>query len=121
MCPLHPETPRRSLPILFLQVVTEHQLWVPCSIQQTHAAYLFHMCPAPYIKLTLVIYFTCGNVYVSILFFQIILPPPFPTESQSLFFMSVSPLLPCKQIHQYHLSRLHMYVLIYSICFSLYD
>ena len=47
------------------------------------------------IKLALVIYFTYGNVYVSVLFFQIIPPSPFPTESKSLFFTPVSPLLPC--------------------------
>ena len=49
--------------------------------------------PAPYLKLTLVIYFTYGNMYVSILFSQII-PPFLPNESKSLFFTSVSPLLP---------------------------
>ena len=45
-------------------------------------------------NLTLLIYFTYGNVHVSMLFSQILLPSP-PTESQSLFFTSVSPLLPC--------------------------
>ena len=39
----------------------------------------------------------------------------------SLFSMSASPLLPCIQIYQYHLSRFHIYVLIYDICFSLSD
>ena len=32
--------------------------------------------------------------------------------------MSTSPLPPCKQVHQYHLSRFHIYALIY---FSLFD
>ena len=27
----------------------------------------------------------------------------------------------CRQVHQCHLSRFHIYVLIYSICFSLFD
>ena len=40
------------------------------------------------------------------LFFQIIPPSP-PTESKSLSFMYVSPLLPCMQDHQYRLSRFH--------------
>ena len=35
------------------------------------------------------------NVYVSMLFCQIIPPSPSPTESESLFFTSVSLLLPC--------------------------
>ena len=40
--------------------------------------------PASYIKLALVIYFTYGNIYVSMLFSQIIPPFPSPTESKSL-------------------------------------
>ena len=35
--------------------------------------------------------------------------------------LSVSVLLPCKQIHQYHFSRFHIYVLIHDICLSLFD
>ena len=49
-------------------------------------------CPVSYIRLTLVICFTYGNVHVSTLFSQIIPPSPSPTESKSLF--SVFPLLP---------------------------
>ena len=51
------------------------------------------VCPASYIKLGLVICFIYGNVFVSLLFSQIILPSP-PTESRSIFFRSLSPLLP---------------------------
>ena len=50
--------------------------------------------PVSYIKLALLICFTYGNVHVSMLFSQIIPSSPSPTESRSLFFMSVSPLLP---------------------------
>ena len=46
-------------------------------------------------KLPLSVYFTDGNVYISMLFSQIIPPSPSFTVSQSLFFMSVFPLLPC--------------------------
>ena len=35
--------------------------------------------------------------------------------------MSASPLLPYKQVHQYYLSRFHMYMLLYDIYFSLSD
>ena len=39
-------------------------------------------CPVPYIKLALVICFTYGNVYVSMLVSQIMLSSPSPTESK---------------------------------------
>ena len=50
-------------------------------------------CPVSCIKLGSVIYFTYGNIHVSMLFSQIIPPPPSPTESKSLFFISESLLL----------------------------
>ena len=49
--------------------------------------------PVSCIKLGLVIYFSYGNIHVSMLFSQIIPPLPYPTESKSLFFISVSLLL----------------------------
>ena len=52
-------------------------------------------CPVSCIKLGLVIYFTCGNIHVLMLFSQIIPPSPSPTESKNLFFISVSLLLSC--------------------------
>ena len=39
----------------------------------------------------------------------------------SLFFMSSSPWLLCKQVHKYHLSGFHVYVFICDTCFSLSD
>ena len=41
--------------------------------------------------------------------------------SISRFSMSAPPVLPCKEVHQYHLSRFHIYALTYDICFSLSD
>ena len=48
-------------------------------------------------------------------------PLPSPTESKSLFFTSVSLLLSCIQGHHYHLSKFHIYVLIYCIGVFLSD
>ena len=78
------------------------------------------LCPVSYIKLSLAIYFTYGNMYVSILFSQIVPPSP-PTEPKNMFFMFVSPLLPCTEDCPYHLYRFHIYVLIYNICLSVSD
>ena len=50
-------------------------------------------CPVSYIERGLMIYFTYGNIHVSMLFSQIIPPLPSPTASKSLFSTSVSLLL----------------------------
>ena len=68
-----------SHPTPTLWVVPEHWLWVPCFMHQTCTGHLF----------------TYGNIHVSKLFSQIIPPLPSSTESKSLIFKSVSPLLPC--------------------------
>ena len=46
-------------------------------------------CPVSCIELGLVIYFTYGNIHVSVLFSQIIPLSPSPTESKSMFFIYV--------------------------------
>ena len=51
--------------------------------------------PVSCIESGLVIYFTYDNIHVSMLSSQIIPPSPSPTESKSLFFISVS-LLPSR-------------------------
>ena len=78
-------------------------------------------CPVPCIELGLVIYFTYGNIHVSLLFSQIIPPLPSPTESKSLFFTSVSLLLSHIQGRHYHLSKFHIYKLIDCIGVFLSD
>ena len=49
------------------------------------------------------------------LFSQIIPPSPSPSESKSLLYTSVSLLLSCIQGHHCHLSKFHIYVLVYGI------
>ena len=73
------------------------------------------------------IYFTYDNIHDSMLFSQIIPPSPpteevwIPTESKCLFFTFMSLLLSRIKSHCYHLSKFHIYVLIYCIGVFLSD
>ena len=69
-------------------------------------------------ELGLAICFTYDNLYVLMPFAHIILPSPSPTESKTLLNKSVSFLLSHIQGYHYHLSKFHIYVLVY--CISVY-
>ena len=71
--------------------------------------------PVSCIEPGLVTRFTCDNLHVSMPFSQIIPPLPSPTESKRLFYASVSLLLSRIQGYCYHLSKFHIYVLVYCI------
>ena len=74
--------------------------WVPRVTQKIPTGYLFYI----------------RRVYVCTWLSQFVPLSPSHTVPTSLFSASASPLLPCKQVHQYRLSRIHTYALIYSIC-----
>jgi len=71
--------------------------------------------PVSCIKPGLAIRFTYDNIYVSMPFSQIIPPLPSLTESKRLFYTSVSLLQSCIQGYHYHLSKFHIYALVYCI------
>ena len=69
--------------------------------------------PAPCIEPRLVIRFLYAIIYVSMPFSQSIPPSLSRTESKRLFYTSVSLLLSRIQGYHYHLSKFHIYALVY--------
>ena len=104
-CIPHPDSPSRSSTSLSTRF-----LWV----FPVHQARALVSCIQP----GLVICFTLDNTHVSMLFSRNIPPSSSPTESKSLFYTSVSLFLFCIQGYRYHLSKFHIYVLVY--CNGLY-
>ena len=89
--------PPISLPIPSLWVIPVHQ---------PQASGILH-------RTRLVICFLYDIIHVSMPFSQIIPPSPVPTESNRLCYTSVSLLLSRIQGYCYHLSKFHIYVLVY--------
>ena len=71
--------------------------------------------PVSCIEPRLVICFTYDITHASVPFSQIIPPLSSPTECKRLFYTSVSLLLSRIQGYHYHLSKFHIYVLVYCI------
>ena len=71
--------------------------------------------PVSCIKPGLEIHFTYDNLHVSMPFSHIIPPSPSPTESKRWLNTSVSLLPSGIQGYHYHLSKFHIYALVYCI------
>ena len=82
-------------------------LWV-ILVYQPQASSIMH-------RTGLAIHFIHDIIHVSVPFSQIIPPSPSPTESKRLFYTSVSLLLSHIQGYCYHLSKFHIYALVYCI------
>ena len=74
-----------------------------------------HKHPVSCIEPGLAIHFIYDIIHVSMPFSQIIPPSPSPTESERLFYTSVSLLLSRMQGYCYHISKFHIYALVYCI------
>ena len=69
--------------------------------------------PVSCIEHRLAIHFLHDSIHVSMPFSQIIPPSPSHSESKSPLYTSVSLLLSHIQGHRYHLSKFHIYALVY--------
>ena len=98
-------------------------LWTPfppSSLYHPSGLFQGFESPVSCIELGLVIYLTYGSIHVSMLFSQIIPSLPSP-RVQSLFFISVTLLLSHIWGHHCHLSKFHIYELMYCIGVFLSD
>ena len=91
--------PPTSLPIPSLWVIPVHHPQASCILHRTWTGDSF-----------LIWYYTCINAIL-----PNHPPHPSPTESKRLFYTSVSLLLSRKQGCRYHLSKFHIYALVYCI------
>ena len=103
-----------------LQVYTCSPSWTPLPPPSLYHPSGSSQCTSPKhpvscIEPGLAICFIYDIIHVSMPFSQIIPPSPSPTKSKRLFYTSVSLLLSHIPGYRYHLSKFHIYALIYCI------
>ena len=102
------------------QVYTCSQSWTPLPPPYPYHPSGSSQCTSPKhpvscIEPRLAIHFLHDVIHLSMPFSQIIPPSPSPSESESPFYTSVSLLLSRIEGYHYHLSKFHIYVLVYCI------
>ena len=102
-------------PPSWISLLSSSQSHLSILLQSPCVSSLSHM--ANFHWLSIVHMLLCFHVSLSIYLTLSLLP----SSCVHLFSKSVFPLLLCKQIHQYHLSRFHIYTLVYDIYISFSD
>ena len=102
------------------RVYTSSQSWIPLPPPTPYHLSGSSLCTSPKhpvscIEHRLALRFLHDSIHVTMPFSQIIPPSPSPSESKSPFYTSVSLSLSRIQGHHYHLSKFHIYVLVYCI------
>ena len=92
--------PPTSLPVLSLWVIPVHQPWAPCIMHRTWTGDSFH---------NMIIYMFKYHSPISSR------PHPLPQSPKRLSYISVSLLLSHIHGYRYHLSKFHIYALVYCI------
>ena len=106
------------------RVYTCSPSWIPLPPPSPYHPSGSSQCTSPKLPVSciepgLAIHFLYDIIHVLMPFSQII-PTPSPTESKRLFYTSVSLLLSRIQGYHYHLSKFHIYALVYCIGVFLY-
>ena len=92
----------------------QRECYILCSVVYVDTKYNFIVF-VQIGTICLYIYIFYDIIHVSMPFSQISPPSPSPTESIRLIYTSVSLLLSRTQGYCYHLSKFHLYVLVYCI------